>query len=129
MPQKKIVGLSKQAGSLPPLIQTLENQLSAFDKELQALKKAGLIYASEHWRKDGQGEAKYFYLLYPSKVGEKRRREYVGCDAESIQKARDGIERARKFDQLTEQRTRLLYRIDEIAGVLSRALYLLKADR
>lgn len=125
MSAKKVNALSKQAGSVPALIQEAKQKIDGVEKQLAALKKAGLIYASEHWRKDAQGDAKYFYLLYPSKVGEKRRREYVGCDAESIAKARAGMERAKQFDALSVQLSRMQYRLDEVGGVLNRLVHLL----
>mgnify|MGYP003383497080 CR=1 FL=1 len=94
--------LAKLAADVPGLIDALETEIAEVVASMAELKKAGLIYATEHWRKDAKGEPKYFYLLYPQKNGEARRRDYVGCDAESIEKARAGIVRAGEYDKLAE---------------------------
>lgn len=72
--------LVKLSAELPALIEALEVEIETVAQRMAALKKAGLIYASEFWRKDGDGTPKYFYLLYPQKPDEPRKREYVGCD-------------------------------------------------
>jgi hypothetical protein len=41
--------------------------------------------ANGHWRKDSEGQLKYFHLLYPQKQGEQRRRDDIGCDQERIE--------------------------------------------
>ena len=89
------------AGELPALIQKMEIDMDAMAIRMAGLKDAGLVYASEHWRKDNEGEPRYFYLIYPQKQGEQRRREYVGCDQRKIEQARAGIARAKEYDVLS----------------------------
>jgi hypothetical protein len=89
------------AGELPALIQKMELDMDAMAIRMAGLKDAGLVYASEHWRKDNEGEPRYFYLIYPQKQGEQRRREYVGCDQRKIEQARAGIARAKEYDELS----------------------------
>ena len=89
------------AGELPALIQKMELDMDAVAIRMAGLKDAGLVYASEHWRKDNEGEPRYFYLIYPQKQGEQRRREYVGCDQRKIEQARAGIARAKEYDELS----------------------------
>ncbi|RZI54246.1 MAG: hypothetical protein EOP12_03940 [Pseudomonas sp.] len=89
------------AGELPALIQKMELDMDAVAIRMAGLKDAGLVYASEHWRKDQEGEPRYFYLIYPQKQGEQRRREYVGCDQRKIEQARAGIARAKEYDELS----------------------------
>ncbi|AIV73621.1 hypothetical protein X994_6626 (plasmid) [Burkholderia pseudomallei] len=91
--------LVKLSAELPALIDALEVEIETVTQRMAALKKAGLIYASEHWRKDAEGNPKYFYLLYPQQPGEPRKREYVGCDADRIEEARAGIARAKEYDE------------------------------
>ena len=92
--------LTLLAGELPALIQKIELDMDAVAIRMTGLKDAGLVYASEHWRKDHEGEPRYFYLIYPQKQGEQRRREYVGCDQQKIDQARAGIARAKEYDEL-----------------------------
>ncbi|ELP8114103.1 hypothetical protein QTS20_004316, partial [Salmonella enterica] len=66
--------LVKLSAELPALIDALEVEIETVTQRMAALKKAGLIYASEHWRKDAEGNPKYFYLLYPQQPGEPRKR-------------------------------------------------------
>jgi hypothetical protein len=113
--------LAKLAADVPGLIDALEDQIAEVVANMAALKKAGLIYATEHWRKDAKGEPKYFYLLYPQKNGEARRRDYVGCDAESIEKARAGIVRAGEYDRLAAQHSALSSRVRHVAEALHEA--------
>jgi len=61
------------------------------------IKRAGLIYATEHWR-----EGRYLYLVHPQHDGE-RKREYVGTDPKKIKAAQDAIARARDYDALAER--------------------------
>ncbi|WP_272688280.1 hypothetical protein [Providencia sp. PROV041] len=91
--------LVKLSAELPALIDALEVEIQTVTQRMAALKKAGLIYASEHWRKDAEGNPKYFYLLSPQQPGEPRKREYVGCDADRIEEARAGIARAKEYDE------------------------------
>lgn len=113
--------LTKLAGALPQMIDALEQEIATVAGRMTTLKKAGIIYASEHWRKDRDGEPKYFYLLYPSKVGEKRRREYVGSEPERIETARAGMARAAEYDSLADRERRLQHRIHSVAHALREA--------
>lgn len=92
--------LAALVANMPQLIDELESNMAAVDAEMAELDKAGLIYATEHWRKDADGEPKYFYLLYPQKPDEARRRDYIGSDAAKIEDARAGMRRAQEFDGL-----------------------------
>ena len=112
------VELVKLAADVPSLIDALEGQIAEVVERMAALKKAGLIYATEHWRKDGDGQPKYFYLLYPQKNGEPRRRDYVGCDAERIEEARAGIVRANEYDKLAAQHAAFTSRVRRVAEAL-----------
>jgi hypothetical protein len=113
--------LAKLAGDLPSLIDTLESEIAEVVAGMEELKKAGLIYANEHWRKGADGQPKYFYLLYPQKNGEPRRRDYVGCEAKRIEQARAGIVRAEQYDRLAGQHSALEARMRDIAEALHRA--------
>ena len=68
-----------------------------FDLSDRQLKRAGLVYATEHWR-----EGRYLYLVHPQHDGE-RKREYVGTDPKKIKAAQDAIARARDYDALAER--------------------------
>lgn len=65
-------------------------------QEMQALQKAGLKYATPHYRAE-----RYLYLIHPQHDG-KRIREYVGADPAKIAAALDAINRAHQFDRLEE---------------------------
>lgn len=91
--------LVKLSAELPELINALEVEIESVSQCMAGLNKAGLIYASEHWRKDSEGTPKYFYLLYPQQPGEPRKREYIGCDTDRIEEARQGIARAKEYDE------------------------------
>lgn len=65
-------------------------------QEMQALEKAGLKYATPHYRAE-----RYLYLIHPQHNGE-RIREYVGADPAKITAALDAINRAHQFDRLAE---------------------------
>ena len=123
MPTKKnhTAELVKLATDMPGLIDALENQIDQVAKSMVALKKAGLIYATEHWRKDAKGRPKYFYLLFPQKNGEARRRDYVGCDSESIEKARAGLTRANEYDIQAARYSALAVRVQRVAEALQDA--------
>ncbi|MHC8297712.1 hypothetical protein [Pseudomonas sp. LB3P58] len=92
--------LAALTANMPQLIDELESKMAAVDAQMAELEKAGVIYATEHWRKDADGEPKYFYLLYPKKPDEARRRDYIGSDAAKIEDARAGMRRAQEFDGL-----------------------------
>jgi hypothetical protein len=87
--------LSELAAALPGLIESIEVDRLELDQQMAALKKQGLIYANPHWR-----EQKYLTLLYPTKPGEDRRREYVGKDPQKVQDALQAIQRAKDYEQL-----------------------------
>ena len=97
---KQIADLIALANQVTPLIEGLASDISAITTRMAELEALGLIYASEYWRKDNDGQPKYFYLLYPLKQGEARRRDYVGCDPARIEAARQGLARAREYDAL-----------------------------
>ena len=87
--------LRQLAARLPRVIDAIGGELKAVSRRMAVLQRAGLIYASEHWR-----ENKYLYLIYPTHDGA-RRREYIGADTDRIAEARAGIERGKEFDQLS----------------------------
>lgn len=87
--------IRRLAAQLPRIIDALEGEWNTVNQRMKALQAQGLIYAAEHWR-----ESKYLYLIYPMHEG-KRRREYIGAHADRIAAARAGIERAKKFDELS----------------------------
>lgn len=121
--------LFKMAGELPTLIEVLEADIVAIVERMAELQADGLIYATEHWRKDANQEPKYFYLLYPQKQGEPRKREYIGCDAARIAEARAGIGRAKEFDILAGRLSSLKSRVKTVAGSLSDACRFLTDKR
>ncbi len=102
--------------ALPSVIDGYVSTLAEIHKNMQALKRAGLIYAGQHWR-----AGKYFYLIYPDK-GAGRVREYIGIDAKKIAAAKAGVERAEKYDQLALQSRNLERRLCEGRRVLNDAL-------
>lgn len=121
--------IMQQAADLPKLIQALEQEIKEVASRMAELEKAGLIYASEHWRKDSEGQPKYFYLLYPQKQGEARRREYVGCDQAKIEDARAGITRAKEFDELARKLDGYHQRVRAVYGSLHDARRSLTGQR
>lgn len=110
--------LMKLAGALPELIRGLDAEIEKVAGRMGELDRAGLIYATEHWRKGNDGNPKYFYLLYPQQPGEPRRREYVGCDTTKIEDARAGIQRAKEYDELAAQMDALASRAQRVQGAL-----------
>lgn len=113
--------LVELAASVPKMIRAMEAEISGAVAGMAALEKAGLIYATEHWRKDAQGEPKYLYLLHPQKQGEERRRDYVGCDAQGIEDARAGIVRGQEYDKLAGKLSALTGRVRRVAEALEDA--------
>lgn len=109
----QLTTLAKSATKLPVQFGNLEARRLAIARAMAKLKRSGLIYATEHWR-NGQ----YLYLLHPSKVGEKRRREYVGADPKRIQLAQAAIQRAKEFDALARE-------LRDVDGVAYDAAHLL----
>jgi hypothetical protein len=122
---KHTAELVKLASDIPTSIEALEAEITQVAASMDVLKRAGLIYATEHWRKGAKGadkgKEKYFYLLYPHKNGEPRRRDYVGCDAVKIEEARAGIERASQYDRLATQYAAMENRIHRVAQALHEA--------
>lgn len=110
--------LMKLAGALPELIRALDAEIEKIAGRMAELDSAGLIYATEHWRKGSDGNPKYFYLLYPQQPGEPRRREYVGCDTVKIEDARAGIQRAKEYDELAAHMAALAGRVQRVQGAL-----------
>ena len=110
--------LMKLAGALPELIRALDAEIEKISGRMAELDSAGLIYATEHWRKGSDGNPKYFYLLYPQQPGEPRRREYVGCDTAKIEDARAGIQRAKEYDELAAHMAALAGRVQRVQGAL-----------
>lgn len=104
---KKITELMSLANGIKPLIEALDSEMKTITTRMADLEALGLIYASEYWRKDSGGQPKYFYLLYPLKQGDPRRRDYIGCDPERIEAARQGLARAKEYDALTVELGRL----------------------
>lgn len=121
--------LAELAADMPQLIHALGCEIVDVAARMATLEKAGLIYATEHWRKDAKGEPKYLYLLFPQKAGEDRRRDYVGCDPEGVGIARAGIERARQYDALAGRYAALTERVRVVAGALHEARRCLVAEQ
>lgn len=94
--------LEALAGEMPALIAAQKAALQVNERQMTALEDAGLIYANEYWR-----DGKYLYLIYPTETDGKRKREYIGCDPERIQAARDGIKRAKDYDRLSADTRRI----------------------
>lgn len=101
MAKKETDSLSKVVKDLPDYIGALEEKIQAVSIKMARLKKAGLIYATEHWRRNNNGEPKYFYLLYPLQAGEKRKRKYIGTDPKKIRSAQEAIQRSIEYDDLS----------------------------
>ncbi len=104
---KHITELMALASQAKPLIEALASEMMVVTTRMAALEALGLIYASEYWRKDSDGRPKYFYLLYPLRQGEPRRRDYIGCDPARIEAARQGLVRAKEYDALMVELGRL----------------------
>lgn len=85
-------------------------------QEMQVLQKAGLKYATPHYRAE-----RYLYLIHPQHNGE-RIREYVGADPAKIAAALDAINRAHQFDRLAEDLKREEARMNEVEYQLDRAI-------
>jgi len=125
----QIAKLAKLADLLPASITELEGTINQVFARMAALKKEGLVYATEYWRKDGDGTPKYCYLLYAQQPGTPRRREYIGCDTDRIEEARAGIARAKTYDALAARMNGLRRRIDYAAAAMTEALRHLKPGR
>jgi hypothetical protein len=84
--------------------------------EMHALQKAGLKYATPHYRAE-----RYLYLIHPQHNGE-RIREYVGADPVKIAAALDAINRAHQFDRLDDNLKREEARISAVEYQLDMAI-------
>lgn len=98
--KNRTAALIDLATDLLVLLATLEGQMVEVTEQMAALKQGGLIYATGYWRKDRNKQPTYFYLLYPHKKGERRRRDYIGSDPRRIDEALAGIVRAHDYDNL-----------------------------
>lgn len=87
-------------------LDTLQEKLSSIEAEIQALEERGIIRANPHMR-DGC----YMYLLYPTKRGEKRKREYVGANKTNQKAALEKIKNGHKADRLIRQQEEIKHRI------------------
>ncbi len=114
------------ADELPALIEGMEADMDAVASRMAELRNAGLIYASEFWRKD-RGEPKYFYLIYPQVQGKQRERIYIGRDQQKIAEARAGIARAKEYDELESRLSRMSGRASQVASALQEAGRFLRA--
>ena len=109
--------LAKEAGKLPGQLAKLDATLAAIADRMAALKRAGLIYAAEHWR-----EGRYLYLIFPMRDGQRPKPAYVGCDPARIAEAQAALARAVEFDALAEQHRRLEWLADSVARQLRSTL-------
>ncbi len=109
--------LAKEAGKLPAMLAKLDATLAAIADRMAALKRAGLIYAAEHWR-----EGRYLYLIFPMRDGQRPKPAYVGCDPARIAEAQAALARAVEFDALAEQQRRLEWLVDSVARQLRSTL-------
>jgi hypothetical protein len=97
----EITEVEKLADPLPALIEAEKATLAVKQNEMEALEKAGLIYANEHWR-----SGKYLYLIYPSR-DRQRERKYIGADSDKIEAAQASIRRANEYDRLAIEAARI----------------------
>jgi hypothetical protein len=109
--------LAATAGKLPGQIAKLDAVLAAIAARMAELKRAGLIYAAEHWR-----EGRYLYLIFPMRDGQRPKPAYVGCDPARIAEAQAALARAVEFDALAEQQRRLEWLADSVARQLRSTL-------
>lgn len=105
------------AGKLPGQIAKLDATLAAIADRMAALKRAGLIYAAEHWR-----EGRYLYLIFPMRDGQRPKPAYVGCDPARIAEAQAALARAVEYDALAEQQRRLEWLADSVSRQLRSTL-------
>lgn len=118
--------LAKLTAEFPDMIGKLEGEIAERVQRMDALKKEGLIYASEFWRKDSEGNPKYLYLNYPQKGNSsKRERHYVGCDPAEIAKAKAGIARAKEYDDFASVYKTLIRRAESAAEAMQGARHYL----
>lgn len=88
--------LEERIDNLTYALKRIRKEWNIVNDGMLELESKGLIYAGTHYK-----AGKYLYLVYPSKGGESRKREYVGQDEAKIKVALEGIERARKYDALS----------------------------
>lgn len=119
--QKELTDLFARVQDLPARIKLIEDQINAVDARMTALKDAGLIYASGHWK-----AGKYFQLVYPQKDGVRPSPTYIGTDEKKILAAQQGMERAKEYDELARVAQHLAgkvtdarYKLRELEAVLT----------
>ncbi|MBK3864524.1 hypothetical protein G3A40_32645 [Paraburkholderia aspalathi] len=116
--KSQLARLKKDAAKIPGKIAALEQALKATEARMVALKKAGIIYAREHWRvrgtssgdaadEDTPAKGRYMILVYPMKHGERPNPTYIGCDPEKVKAAQEGIARAASYDEADRERQAL----------------------
>jgi uncharacterized protein (DUF2225 family) len=107
-------------------LQKVDQRYLELQAQLAELKAQGLIYATEYWRPDNNGESKYLYLHYPQRAGSRREREYVGSDPEKIENAQAGIARAKKHDELAAEAEQLRQRVETAREHITSAMNVIK---
>ncbi len=107
---KEIASISKDAKKSLALRNSLE-------EKLKKSQKLGIVYGSLYKR-----DEKYVYLLHRSKVGEKRRREYLGVDEKVIAHYEACIERSKEYDEVQKS-------LNSLDSRLQNALHYLKLAR
>ena len=117
----QLTKLASHARKLNKTILKVADERKTIERDMRKLKNNGLIYANQYWRDD-----RYFYLLYPTKSGERRRREYIGTDPERINEARQGIERAKLYDRLKQRLAALDSAVTRAAHMLASSISELK---
>jgi hypothetical protein len=111
-------------GLLPGMVADLHRRVQAQTERLRELEAAGLIYATEFWRKNRAGDPCLLVLLYPSKAGEPRRRDYIGSDPAKIEAAQAGIRRAVEFEDIKRQQDDLSNKLRRIGGLIDDAMHM-----
>lgn len=113
----QITKLADNAKKLDRLFNKAVGKRKDIERTMRKLKAQGLIYATTHMR-----EKKYMYLLYASKAGEPRRREYIGTNARRMEAATRGIARRKSYDVLHKQLRGLDLAIGEASLKLGEAV-------
>lgn len=109
--------LATTARRLGQLFEKAGHRRKNIERTMRKLKAQGLIYATTHMR-----DQKYMYLLYPSKAGEPRRREYVGSNLKRMAEANEGIQRRESYDAALAQLQSLDLAIYKASMKLSEAV-------
>lgn len=99
---------------LPAVLEGLQCEHDKISSAMKALEKAGLCEASPYWLRE-----KYLYLIYPSKAGEKRRRDSVGPVSAKTEAALASIERYKQHQALQQQYEAIYSKIRVFNSVLS----------